>query len=99
MAFTVLVMLQMFNVMNTRSEKTSLFKLGVFSNRYLVLAIISSILLQFAIIYTPLSRFLKTAPLSFFDWIIIILVSSSVLIVGEIVKYVYNKINKQSLNN
>jgi len=97
MAFTVLVMLQMFNVMNTRSEKTSLFEMGIFSNKYLVLAIISSILFQFAIIYTPLSRFLKTAPLGFFDWIIIILVSSSVLIAGEIVKYINKKIEAKKV--
>ena len=92
MAFTVLVVLQMFNVLNTKSEKTSVFKLGIFSNKYLILAIISSIALQFAVIYSPFSRFFKTSPLSFFDWVIVILVSSSVLIVGEAVKYANAKI-------
>ncbi len=97
MAFTILVILQMFNVLNTRSEKTSVFKIGVFTNKYLILAIASSIALQFVIIYTPLSRFLKTAPLSFFDWVIVTLVSSSVLIVGELVKYIYEKIEAKKI--
>ncbi len=96
MAFTTLVILQMYNVLNTKSEKTSLFRLGFFSNRYLILAIISSVLLQFAVIYTPLSTFFKTVPLTFVDWVVILLASSSVLIVGEIAKYINMKIEEKN---
>jgi len=95
MAFTVLVMLQMYNVFNTRSEKESAFK-GIFSNRYLWLAVVSSIVLQVLVVYPPLNTFFKTAPLSIFDWVIAIVVSSSVLIIGEIVKYAYAKIEARN---
>ena len=94
MAFTVLVMLQMYNVFNTRSEKSSAFK-GIFSNKYLLLAVISSIVLQILVVYPPLNTFFKTTPLSIFDWAIVILVSSSVLIAGELVKYVNAKIENK----
>lgn len=97
MAFTVLVMLQMYNVFNTRSEKASAFK-GILSNKYLILAVMSSIFLQVLVVYPPLNKFFKTAPLGIFDWIIVVLISSSVLIVGETVKHIYAKANKQSLN-
>jgi len=89
MAFTTLMMFQMFNVLNCRSENKSLFSLGVFKNRYLIGAIIISMLLQLVAIYTPLNEwFFKTIPLSLFDWVLAVLVSSSVLWVVEIMKLI-----------
>ncbi|NQV09039.1 calcium-translocating P-type ATPase, SERCA-type [Candidatus Woesearchaeota archaeon] len=86
-AFTTLVMFQMFNVMNFRSEESSLFRIGIFSNKYLIAAILSSILLQILIIYTPLNTIFHTVPILFIDWIFIISVSASVLVIGELVKF------------
>ena len=94
MAFSTIMMFQMFNVLNCRSEKNSLFKIGIFSNKYLIGAIVISILLQVIVIYTPLAIFFKTVPLSLVDWIYIILMSSTVLIFGETIKLIRNKINK-----
>jgi Ca2+-transporting ATPase len=93
-AFTVLMMFQMTNVLNARSEDVSLFKVGIFSNKYLIAAITSSILLQFVVIYTPLSRFFKTVPISMVDWGWIVLVSLSVPLFGEIFKAVHRVIDK-----
>jgi len=86
--FTSLVMFELFNVLNARSERESIFKVGLFSNRYLLLTIIGSILLQIAVIYTPLSALFKTVGLNLIDWIYIILVSVSVLIVMEVKKLI-----------
>ena len=93
-AFSTLMMFQMFNVLNCRSEKNSLFKIGVFSNRYLIGAIVISILLQVMVIYTPLATFFKTIPLSLIDWAYVVLMSSTVLIFGETIKLISNKIKK-----
>ncbi|OIO63419.1 ATPase, partial [Candidatus Woesearchaeota archaeon CG1_02_33_12] len=90
MAFSTIMMFQMFNVLNCRSEKNSLFKIGIFSNKYLIGAIVISILLQVIVIYTPLAIFFKTVPLSLVDWIYIILMSSTVLIFGETIKLIRN---------
>ncbi len=95
MAFTVLMTLQMFNVFNSRADRTSAFKIGIFSNKYLIMAVASSLLLQVVVIYTSLNRFFKTVPISIFDWVVVILVSSTVLVAGEIVKYINNRIEKQ----
>ena len=87
MAFSTLMFFQMFNVLNCRSEFSSLFKIGVFSNMRLWGAIIVSLLLQALVINTPLSRFFSTVPLSMMDWLTVILVASSVFIIVEIYKY------------
>ena len=94
MAFSTLMMFQMFNVLNCRSERNSLFKIGVFSNRYLIGAIAISILLQIMVIQTRLGTFFKTTPLLLIDWIYVVLMSSTVLIFGEIIKLIRNKIKR-----
>ncbi|MEK6857328.1 MAG: calcium-translocating P-type ATPase, SERCA-type [Nanoarchaeota archaeon] len=87
MAFTTLIMYQMFNVFNQRSENTSIFKLGWFSNKWLIAAVLISIALQVLVIYVPfLQNAFGTVPLQWIDWIWVILVSSTVLVFGEIVK-------------
>jgi len=88
MAFTTLVMFQMVNVFNSRTEKESLLKAGVLKNRWLLVAVAASIILQFAVIYVPfLSTAFRTVPLSIIDWGVVILVSLSVLVAVEIYKW------------
>ena len=88
MAFTVLVMFQMFNVLNCRFEKHSLFKIGLLSNKYLITAIAISILLQMAVIYmSPLQYLFETVPLSAIDWIVVTLISAMVFVAMEIGKF------------
>jgi len=93
MAFTTIVMFQLFNVLNFKSEKKSIFKVGLFSNIWLVIAILSSLLLQLIVIYTPLSVYLKTAALDWQSWGVIILVSSTVLMFGELKKLALHRSN------
>jgi Ca2+-transporting ATPase len=88
LALTVLVMAQMVHALNSRSGHLSLFKVGFFKNRYLLLAIGISILLHLSIVYfPPLQVIFRTVPLLLQDWIIIILLSLSVFIVVEVVKF------------
>ncbi len=87
MAFTTLMLFQMFNVLNQRSEHASLFAVGMFKNIWLWAAIIVSIGLQFAVIEIPfLQHLFGTVHLAAKDWLIAIGVSASVLVFGEIVK-------------
>ena len=88
MAFSTLVAFQMFNVLNCRSQDKSIFKVGLFSNKWLIGAIVISILLQIAVIHTSLGILFKTVPLQLIDWMYVFLISSSVLIVIEIQKLV-----------
>jgi Ca2+-transporting ATPase len=88
MAFSTLVIFQMFNVLNCRSEENSIFKIGIFANKKLIGAIVISILLQIIAVHTPINNLFYTVSLSFVDWIIVFLVSSSVLWIDEIVKLI-----------
>ncbi|MCC7564352.1 MAG: calcium-translocating P-type ATPase, PMCA-type [Methanobacterium sp.] len=74
MAFTVFVMYQIFNVFNCRSESG-------FSNKFLLLAVGASVLLQLGVIYLPfLQGIFRTTALGAFDWVLILLIASTILV-------------------
>ncbi|MBS0196519.1 MAG: cation-translocating P-type ATPase [Planctomycetes bacterium] len=88
MAFTTLVLFQLFNVFNARSDVRSAFE-GAFSNRWLWAAVGVSLALQAAVIHVPLLRSaFSTTNLSAGDWIVCLAVSSSVLWLRELGKAV-----------
>jgi Ca2+-transporting ATPase len=89
MAFSTLMMFQMFNVLNCRSEFNSLFKVGIFTNMRLWGAILISIILQVMVIHISFfnDKF-HTIPLTGIDWFYVVLVSSSVFIIVEIYKFI-----------
>jgi Ca2+-transporting ATPase len=85
-AFTVLVLFQLFNVFNLRSTATSIFKENPFRNKWLIFAVLGSLVLQLLVLYSPLNAYFRTVPLNINDWLYVIITASSVLIFGEIVK-------------
>jgi Ca2+-transporting ATPase len=88
MAFTTLVLLNLFNVINARSEEQSAF-VGLFTNKWLWGSIALSFLLQIAVIYLPfLQQAFSTVALSLEDWLRCMLVGSSVLWLRELGKLV-----------
>jgi len=88
MAFTTLVMFQLFNVFNARSDETSVFA-GLFTNRWLWAAVAVSLVLHIAVVYVPfLQQAFSTRPLSVRDWLMCLVVASSVLWIRELNKAV-----------
>lgn len=86
MAFTTLVFFQLFNSLNARSDELSAFT-GLFTNKWLWMALGLSVVLQILVIYLPfLQQAFRTVPLSPTDWGICILVGSTVLWLRELVK-------------
>mgnify|MGYP001183367039 FL=1 len=86
MAFTTLVMFQLFNVLNARSDERSAFH-GLLTNRWLWGAIALSVVLQALVIYVPpLQKAFSTTALTFTDWIYCAAVASSVLWLRELSK-------------
>jgi P-type Ca2+ transporter type 2C len=84
LAFATIAMFQVFNALNCRSRTDSVFKIGFFTNKYLVIAVfISTGLTILATTLPPLQLALGTVSLSIWDWLIIFLVSSSVFIADE----------------
>ena len=91
-AFTTLAMFQVFNSLNCRSRTRSVFALGFFKNRYLLGAITASILLQLLAEHAPvMQRALGTVPLSWADWGLIVLVSSTIFVAEELRKLVQRR--------
>ena len=78
--FTTLIMFQMFNAFNCRSSTESMLSSQLWSNKYLIGAVVFSISLQCCIVYLPFAnRLLGTVPLTPKDWLIILLISSTVV--------------------
>ncbi len=89
MTLIAMAMFQWFNAWNCRSEQKSLWTIGFFSNRWLILATVFVLLLQFAIVYIPFMQYIfKTVPLSLSDWTIIFAVSAPLLLVEELRKFI-----------
>ncbi len=89
LAFSVIALFQVFNALNCRSQRKSVFKLGLLSNKYLLVSLVASFILQFAATQVPfLQTALGTTSLSIVDWLVVILISSSVFIADEIRKLV-----------
>ncbi|NMB61375.1 MAG: HAD-IC family P-type ATPase [Chloroflexi bacterium] len=92
LAFVTLAMYQVFNAFNVRSRSQSVFKLGLFTNKYLNVAIPTSIVLLLATVYLPfMQRIMQTMPLHLNDWVMIIALSGTVLVVEEIRKALRGK--------
>ena len=69
MAFTVMVVAQLVHVFNCRSERLSLFQLGVGTNRVLVWAFLLSLVVQVAVLTVPAAApIFKVAPLPVEGW-------------------------------
>ncbi len=93
--FTLIVMFEMFNAFNCRSERHSLLKVGIAKNRFLLIAVASSILLQLAVIYVPfLQAIFDTAPLSIDDWALVTLLSATVVVTVEASKRIGRDVNR-----
>jgi Ca2+-transporting ATPase len=89
MVFTVLCLTQLGHVLAIRSEKESLFRIGLFSNKYLLLAVALTFALQMATIYVPaLNHIFKTEPLAFYELFMAVLLSSLVFFAVEIEKLI-----------
>ncbi len=70
-ALVTLVMSQLIHVFECKSEHKSLFELPVLSNKYLILAVLSSVLMLLGIIYLPfLSAVFGTTALALNEWLI-----------------------------
>lgn len=86
-ALMTMAMFQWFNAWNCRSERQSIFSLGFFSNFWLILGTFLVLLLQLIIVYVPwMQTVFKTVPLSMHDWIVITVVSSSIILFEELRK-------------
>ncbi|MDO8987823.1 MAG: HAD-IC family P-type ATPase, partial [Coriobacteriia bacterium] len=89
MVFTVLCLSQMGHALAIRSDRQSLFQVGLFSNMPMIGAVLLTFLLQLATIYVPFMQVVfKTEALSLRDLLIALALSTVVFWAVEIEKWV-----------
>ncbi|MDP3044001.1 MAG: cation-translocating P-type ATPase C-terminal domain-containing protein, partial [Bacillota bacterium] len=72
---------------NVRSETESILKQNLMSNKLLFYSVVASIAAQIAVIYVPALQFVfRTVPLTLEDWVVVIGVAMTVLVVVEMEK-------------
>jgi magnesium-transporting ATPase (P-type) len=87
-AFTTLVLAQLFNALNSRSETVSAFH-RLFTNGWLWTAIAFGVVTQVLVVHLPLLQgAFGTAPLGLGQWLVCIGLASRVLCFGELRKMV-----------
>ncbi len=97
-AFTVIALTQLYGAINLRSIDKSIFKVGFFSNKYMMIGLLIGVALQFAVIWIPpLQEIFHFETLPFEKVIFVLIITSLVFWVGEIYKYIhYRVIRKES---
>lgn len=87
-ALCTLVMSQLFHVFECRSERHSVFKIGFFTNKYLVAAVISSVLMLLTIVYNPwFQKIFSTYSLNLVQWLIVLGFSGTISLISSLVWY------------
>jgi Ca2+-transporting ATPase len=86
-AFSAMVAFEWFQALNARSQYQSVFSIGLASNRWLLLGLGVAIALQVLVVHTPPGQWLfHTTHLGVLDWLLIMLVASSIWIADEVLK-------------
>lgn len=92
MAFVTLILAELLRSYSARSDKYTIFHLGVFSNKKLVIATILSFLLMLAVLYIPvLADLFDTIPVHADGWMVIIPAAFVPLVLGEVYKVIKAK--------
>ncbi len=92
MVFTVLTVSQLFHSLAVRSERDSLFSIGVTSNPAMLAAVLLTLVLQLLVIYVPLlNPIFHTQPLPLPELLLCLALSSLVLVAVEIEKWLVRR--------
>ena len=95
MAFVVLSVSQLVHSLNMRNDKKSIFKIGLFTNKYLIAAIVFGLLLQVLIVSIPaIAKIFSVHSLSLIDWGFVTILSLMPMLFNEIVKIFKRRASK-----
>lgn len=87
LTFLTLIVIQFFKAYNFRSDKRSVFEIGMFRNKWLNLAVLSQVGLLIAIVEVPFfNEIFNTFPLTLQEWIIVVLLAATIFPVLEVSK-------------
>ncbi|MEW5317507.1 MAG: hypothetical protein WDW38_008796 [Sanguina aurantia] len=87
LSLSVLVMVEMFNVLNALSEDASLLQMPPWCNPYVLVAIAISVSLHCVILYIPvLAGIFSIVPLSWPEWQLVLMLAAPVILIDEVLK-------------
>jgi len=87
MAFMVLIAGQLFFALSVRNSKKSIFRIGIFTNKYLIGAIVTGLLLQLIVIAIPsMQKAFKLQMLDLKGWLMAIGLGLAPLLFNEVYK-------------
>ena len=96
MAFTVLCLSQIFHALNQSSSETSLFSKDYPRNKMLYLAMLGSVFFLLIVLFiTPIREFFSLSVLTGNEWLVVILLSLSPILVVEIFKLIRRKLKME----
>jgi Ca2+-transporting ATPase len=97
MAFTTLSCSELLRAYTARSEYFPLLKIGIFTNKWMNIAVASSLVMILAVIYVPfLNNVFDTVPLGLAQWEVIIPLLFVPSISAEVTKVLFSPTRKQS---
>ena len=98
--FTLMILIELLVALSFRSLKCSAFRVGICKNKFQILAIISSLLMQLCILYIPiLHRPFKITYPSIQDWMLGLISALAVFALIELVKEIALAISKKRSPN
>lgn len=90
MTFTAVAIDSLLYVFSCRSLRYSIFSKNIFSNKYLIMAVIAGFLIQLPAVYLPfLQNIFQTVPLAIGDWVIVFGVGLFAIVAIEISKWLF----------
>ncbi|MDI6690336.1 MAG: cation-translocating P-type ATPase [Candidatus Bathyarchaeota archaeon] len=93
--FAAMVLMELVNAISARSLKHTIFKVGVFKNKFLWLAILSSLGLQLIVLYTPpLQTLFDVRAPELIDWAVALTFAAITFATLELGKYIASKKRK-----
>jgi Ca2+-transporting ATPase len=82
--FCTMVAFEWFRAFNARSDMYTVFRLGILSNRWLLMSISGAIVLQLIVVYAPFMQIaFSTVPLALDKWAIVLLAGGSLFVIEE----------------
>ncbi|WP_288221916.1 calcium-translocating P-type ATPase, SERCA-type [uncultured Clostridium sp.] len=92
LALITLVMSQLLHVFECRSERHSIFEIKVFTNPYLVAAVLVSIIMVCSILYVPfLADVFNTVALNIGQWGIVLFYSGVIFLINSVYLFIKTK--------
>lgn len=95
LTFLTLSFLELFHAFNIRSERQSIFKSGLFTNKILIATVLAGIVVNILLAISPFASAFGLKGLGVVHWLTALGVSFSVIPVGEMYKYILRRARRK----